>query len=65
MREFKAIDSATSVDQLKRRLKAEELEKYGEHFAPEFVYDAIRNIDRFKAMKVRVDASFAFYKSCC
>ncbi|KAK3327113.1 hypothetical protein B0T19DRAFT_449497 [Cercophora scortea] len=51
MREFKVIDSAVSVDQLKRRLKNEELEQYGEQFTPEFVYDAIRKLPRFASMR--------------
>jgi ubiquitin carboxyl-terminal hydrolase 10 len=52
MREFKAIDSAASADQLKKRLKSEEYEKYGEPFTPEFVYDAIRTLPRFASMRV-------------
>lgn len=52
MREFKVIDSAVSVDQLRRRLKNEELEQYGESFTPEFVYDAIRKLPRFASMRV-------------
>jgi len=52
MGDFKVIHSATTVDQLKRRLKSEDLEKYGEAFTPEFVYDAIRNLPRFAEMKV-------------
>lgn len=51
MREFKVIDSAVSVEQLRRRLKNEELEQYGEQFTPEFVYDAIRNLPRFSSMR--------------
>ncbi|KAI1492552.1 hypothetical protein F5X96DRAFT_373059 [Biscogniauxia mediterranea] len=51
MREYKAIDSAVSVDQLRRRLKNEELEQYGEPFTPEFVYDAIRKLPRFASMR--------------
>jgi hypothetical protein len=54
MREFKVIDSAVSVDQLKRRLKSEELEQYGDAFTPEFVYDAIRKLPRFAAMRVSI-----------
>lgn len=53
MREFKSIDSAVSVDLLRRRLKSEELEQYGEPFTPELVYEAIRSIPRFAHMKVR------------
>ncbi|KAI1495554.1 hypothetical protein F5X99DRAFT_403173 [Biscogniauxia marginata] len=51
MREYKVIDSAVSVDQLRRRLKSEELEQYGEPFTPEFVYDAIRKLPRFASMR--------------
>ncbi|KAI1372956.1 cysteine proteinase [Hypoxylon crocopeplum] len=51
MREYKVIDSAVSVEQLRRRLKSEELEQYGEPFTPEFVYDAIRKLPRFASMR--------------
>ncbi|KAK8138825.1 ubiquitin thiolesterase [Apiospora sp. TS-2023a] len=51
MREFDVIDSAASVEQLRRRLKSEELEQYGEPFTPEFVYDAIRKLPRFAGMQ--------------
>lgn len=53
MGEYKVIDSAVSVDQLRRRLKNEELEQYGEPFTPEFVYEAIRKLPRFASMRVR------------
>lgn len=52
MREFKTIDAAVSAEQLKKRLKSEEYEKYGEPFTPEFVYDAIRTLPRFASMRV-------------
>ncbi|KAI1389452.1 cysteine proteinase [Hypoxylon trugodes] len=51
MREYKIIDSAVSVEQLRLRLKNEELEQYGEPFTPEFVYDAIRKLPRFASMR--------------
>ncbi|OTB09247.1 hypothetical protein M426DRAFT_135064 [Hypoxylon sp. CI-4A] len=51
MREYKIIDSAVSVEQLRRRLKSEELEQFGEPFTPEFVYDAIRKLPRFASMR--------------
>ncbi|KAH8847286.1 hypothetical protein MCOR27_007312 [Pyricularia oryzae] len=51
MRDFKIIDSAISVDQLRRRLKSEELEQYGEPFTPEFIYEAIRKLPRFSSMR--------------
>lgn len=51
LRDFKVIDSAVSVDQLRRRLKNEELEQYGEPFIPEFVYEAIKKLPRFSSMR--------------
>ncbi|KAI0473228.1 cysteine proteinase [Xylariaceae sp. FL0804] len=50
-REYKIIDSAVSVDQLRMRLRSEELEQYGEPFTPEFVYEAIRKLPRFASMR--------------
>ena len=52
MREFKVLDSAASAEQLKKRIRSEEYEKYGEPFTPEFVYDAIRTLPRFASMRV-------------
>ncbi|KAJ5216919.1 hypothetical protein N7468_009927 [Penicillium chermesinum] len=51
MREFRVIDAATSEDQLRMRLKPSELEQYGDAFVPEFVYDMIRQLPRFKDMR--------------
>ena len=52
MREFPVIDSAVSVDQLRMRLKDNELEQYGDAFIPEYVYDVIRRLPRFSSMRV-------------
>ena len=52
MREFPVIDAATSVDQLRMRLKDNELEQYGEAFIPDFVYEVIRRLPRFSSMRV-------------
>ncbi|KAL9077591.1 MAG: hypothetical protein Q9157_003286, partial [Trypethelium eluteriae] len=52
MREFNVIDSAVSVEQLRMRLKDSELEQYGEAFAPEYVYDVIKQLPRFSSMRV-------------
>lgn len=52
MREFPVIDAAPSVDQLRMRLKDNELEQYGEAFIPEFVYEVIRRLPRFSSMRV-------------
>lgn len=51
MREFRVIDAATSEEQLKLRLKPNELEEYGESFVPEFVYEMIRQLPRFRDMR--------------
>lgn len=51
MRDFKPIDSAASVEQLRLRLKDNELEQYGDPLTPEYVYDVIRRLPRFDNMK--------------
>jgi ubiquitin carboxyl-terminal hydrolase 10 len=51
MREFPVIDSAESFEQLRLRLKPEELEQYGDSFIPEYVYQVIRNLSRFRDMR--------------
>ena len=57
MREFSVIDSAVSVEQLRMRLKDNELEQYGEAFVPEFVYEVIRRLPRFSSMRVCIKLS--------
>lgn len=52
MREFRVIDAASSEDQLRLRLKPNELEQYGDAFIPEFVYEVIRQLPRFRDMRV-------------
>lgn len=52
MREYPIIDSASSAEQLKLRLKERELEQYGEPFSPDFVYEAINRLPRFVTMRV-------------
>ncbi|KAJ5105203.1 hypothetical protein NUU61_002550 [Penicillium alfredii] len=51
MREFRVIDAANSEEQLRLRLKPNELEQYGEAFIPEFVYEMIRQLPRFRDMR--------------
>ncbi|KAI1824585.1 cysteine proteinase [Xylaria intraflava] len=51
MREYTVIDSAVSVDQLRRRLKNEELEQFGDAFTPETVYDAMKQLPGFATMQ--------------
>lgn len=52
VREFPIIDSASSIEQLRMRLKDNELEQYGESFIPDFVYEVIRHLPRFSTMRV-------------
>lgn len=49
--EYPIIDSAGSVEQLKLRLKPEDFEKYGDPFIPEYVYQVIRQLPRFRDMR--------------
>lgn len=58
MREFKIIKSESSAAALRRALKNEELERYGEPFTPEFVYEAIRQLPRFASMRVSYKSPF-------
>ncbi|KAL4898326.1 hypothetical protein BDV59DRAFT_197252 [Aspergillus ambiguus] len=51
MKEFRIIDAANSEEQLRLRLKPNELEEYGEAFTPEFVYQVIRQLPRFRDMR--------------
>lgn len=52
MKEFRVIDAAQSEEQLRLRLKPNELEEYGESFTPEFAYQVIRQLPRFRDMRV-------------
>ncbi|KAM5452146.1 putative ubiquitinyl hydrolase 1 [Microsporum audouinii] len=51
LREFRVIDAASSVEKLRLRLKQNELEEYGESFIPEYVYQVIRHLPRFRDMR--------------
>ncbi|GFF42899.1 probable ubiquitin carboxyl-terminal hydrolase 3 [Aspergillus udagawae] len=51
MKEFRVIDAAHSEEQLRLRLKPNELEEYGEAFTPDFVYEVIRQLPRFRDMQ--------------
>jgi ubiquitin carboxyl-terminal hydrolase 10 len=65
MKEFRVIDAATSVDQLKLRLKQEELEQYGEAFIPEYVYQVTRQLPRFRDMRVCLKIPSICYDIMC
>ncbi|KAI9708842.1 MAG: hypothetical protein M1828_002665 [Chrysothrix sp. TS-e1954] len=51
MREYNTIDSAATQEQLRLRLKDAELEQYGESFIPEHVYEVIKSLPQFAAMR--------------
>ncbi|KAK4448275.1 hypothetical protein QBC34DRAFT_301360 [Podospora aff. communis PSN243] len=48
---FKVLASAPSAEQLKSQLKRDDYEKIGDAFTPEFVYAAMRQIQRFRDME--------------
>jgi len=52
MREFKTLASAESADALRKMLKQEQLEQYGEPVTPDYVYNAIQKLPRFQSMRV-------------
>ena len=52
MREFKVLASADSADVLRTVLNTPQLEQYGDPVIPQYVYDAIANLDRFNSMRV-------------
>lgn len=60
MHEYKVLTTAPSAEHLRRSLKSEEFEKYGEPFTPEFVYEAIRRLPRFASMRVCACPFFCF-----
>lgn len=69
MKEFRVIDAATSEDQLRLRLKPTELEQYGEAFIPEFVYEMVRQLPRFRDMRrghhrMPKNSSGSFLRKC-
>lgn len=51
MKEYAAIDTAANVDQLRLRLKPEDFEKYGDSLRPDFVYETINKLPRFRDMR--------------
>jgi ubiquitin carboxyl-terminal hydrolase 10 len=51
MQEYQTIDSASSVEKLRLRLKQDDFEKYGEPLIPEYVYDVIKQLPRFRDMR--------------
>lgn len=52
MREFKILASAESMDGLRRMLKPEQLEQFGDPITPDFVYDAMQKLSSFQNMRV-------------
>lgn len=52
MKEFSVLESANSVEVLRAKLSQQQLEQYGDPVTPEYVYDAIRKLDRFNSMRV-------------
>lgn len=51
IQEYTTIDSASTAEQLRKRLKPDDFEKYGEPLTPEYVYDVIKQLPRFRDMR--------------
>lgn len=51
LHEFKTIRSAPTVAQLQQAVRPEEIDRHGDPFTPEFVYEAIRQLSRFASMR--------------
>ncbi|QIW99062.1 hypothetical protein AMS68_004580 [Peltaster fructicola] len=51
MRELKVLASAGDLDSLRKTLKPEQLEKYGDPITPEYIYDALKHLPRFQSMR--------------
>lgn len=51
MQEYHVLESASSAEQLRSRLRQDDYEKYGDSFIPEYVYSAIKQLPRFKEMR--------------
>lgn len=51
LQEYPVLDSASSAEQLRMRLKPEDYERYGDSFIPEYVYAAIKDLPRFREMR--------------
>jgi ubiquitin carboxyl-terminal hydrolase 10 len=51
MRDFTPITSATTIKELRLRLKDNDVERYGDPLTPVYVYDVIRRLPRFDNMK--------------
>lgn len=51
MREFKVLAGAESAEVLRKMLKQDQLEVYGDPVTPEYVYDVIRKLPRFASMR--------------
>lgn len=49
--EFKTIHTAPTAAQLQQAIRAEEFDRHGDPFTPEFVYEAIRQLSRFASMR--------------
>lgn len=52
MHEYNIVRSGATDEQLRKSIRPEEIERHGEPFTPEFVYEAIRQLSRFASMRV-------------
>jgi ubiquitin carboxyl-terminal hydrolase 10 len=58
LREYNVLATASSVEELRKKLSKPQLEQYGDAFIPEFVYSVIRRLPRFSSMRVSSNQTF-------
>lgn len=51
LKEFRILETGTTTEQLRAKLKTSQLEQYGDSFTPEYVYEVIRVLPRFRDMR--------------
>lgn len=51
MREFKVLANGETAEKLRKVLKQEQFEQYGDPITPDYVYEAIRSLPRFQGMR--------------
>ncbi|KAI5299039.1 hypothetical protein KEM56_003567, partial [Ascosphaera pollenicola] len=51
LKEFRILETGTTTEQLRAKLKTSQFEQYGDSFTPEYVYEVIRRLPRFRDMR--------------
>ena len=64
LREFRVLGALPSYKNLSGHKEKQYLETFGEPFVPEFVYGALREIQRFSSMRVNLLCFQMIYEHC-